>query len=189
VDARWRIEFFGGLRAAHGEALVVTRFRTQTTGSLLAYLAYYRQRAHLREELVDLLWPECEPQAGRNNLSQALSSLRRQLEPSSVPAGAVLVADRATVRLNPEAVTTDVAAFQTGLQSAARAKSSPERVPLLAHAVALYRGELLCGYYEPWILGERESLAERYFQALRQLLGLLEQAATCMGPSTMRAGQ
>src|SRR5438309_1679759 len=47
---------------------VITHFQTKT-GTLLAYLAYHRNRAHQREVLVELLWPECEPAVGRNNLS------------------------------------------------------------------------------------------------------------------------
>jgi DNA-binding SARP family transcriptional activator len=34
----WRIEFFGGLRARRDNE-VITRFRTQKTAALLAYLA------------------------------------------------------------------------------------------------------------------------------------------------------
>ena len=55
------------------------------------------------------LWPEAEPEAGRLRLRVALSALRRQLEPPGVTPGGVLIADRSTVRLNSEAVTTDVA--------------------------------------------------------------------------------
>src|SRR5262249_60101700 len=64
----------------------------------------------------------------------------------------------------------------TALQAAARAESDAERVASLARAADLYHGELLCGYYEDWVLGERTRLAERYFQALDQLIALLEEA-------------
>ena len=51
-----------------------------------AYLAFYLRRAHPREVLAELLWPETPPEAARNSLSQALSSLRRRLEPpGSIP--------------------------------------------------------------------------------------------------------
>src|SRR5207244_2945613 len=120
TDVRWRIELLGGLRATQGER-VVARFSTQRTGALLAYMAYYLDRSHPREVLIDLLWPERAPRAGRQSLSQALSSLRRQFEPPGVPAGALLMADRASVRLNPDAVTTDAAEFEAALASAEQA--------------------------------------------------------------------
>src|SRR5437764_2324114 len=106
MDSRCKIDLFGGLRVEQGKR-IITRFRTQKTGSLLAYLACHLDRAHPREAIIELLWPECDPTAGRNSLSVALSSLRHQLEPPGVPAGAVVHSDRFTVRLNPDAVTTD----------------------------------------------------------------------------------
>ncbi len=101
----WRITLFGGLRAQHGER-VITRFRTQKTASLLAYLAYFLPRSHPREVLIDMLWTEGSVDTGRHNLSVALSALRQQLEPPGIPDGAVLVADRFSVRLDPSSVAT-----------------------------------------------------------------------------------
>src|SRR5437016_8761973 len=122
MDALWRIELLGGLRATRDDR-VVTRFQTQKTGALLAYLAYYSQRSHPREELIELLWPESEPRAGRNKLSLALSSLRHQFEPPGVPAGVVILAHRTAVQLNPAAINTDVAQFEVALRAAAQAGS------------------------------------------------------------------
>src|SRR6266849_7276117 len=99
MDTRWRIELLGRLRATQGDH-VVTRFRARRTGALLAYLAYYTDRPHPREVLIELLWPETEPHSGRSSLSRELTSLRRQLEPPGVSAGAVIVADRGSVQLN-----------------------------------------------------------------------------------------
>src|SRR6266704_2512784 len=99
MEAQYRIELLGGLRVEQG-GRVVSHFRTQKTGTLLAYLAYYRQRRHPRAELIELLWPECDAQAGRNSLNTALSWLRGQLEPSAPGGGeGVIVADRASVGL------------------------------------------------------------------------------------------
>jgi DNA-binding SARP family transcriptional activator len=98
--ALWRIELLGWLRAVSANR-VVTRFRTHKTGALLAYLAYYHDRPHPREVLIELLWPESEPRAGRGSLRKALSSLRLQLEPPDVPPGAIILADGDTIQLNP----------------------------------------------------------------------------------------
>lgn len=182
MDVRWRFELLGGLRAERGDQ-VILHFRTHKTGELLAYLAYHPQRPHRREELIELLWPECAPVAGRNRLKTELSWLRRQMEPEQVEGPGttsspvpLIVADRDSVRLNPAAFSTDVAAFQAALRAAARAGSSAERAPLLAAAVELYRGELLPGCFEDWVLRERQCLVEGYFQALGQLLAYWEKA-------------
>ncbi len=173
MNAPWRIELLGWLRAENG-AQVVSRFRSQQTGALLAYLAYYCHRSHPRDVLIELLWPECDWDAGRNRLRVALSSLRRQLEPPGVPPGAVLVTDRATLRLNPAACVTDVSLFEAALQAAARAAGA-ERAQYLAEAVALYRGELLPGYFEEWILPERLRLADEHQRAVCELIAHCEQ--------------
>src|SRR5687768_8434368 len=52
------------------------RFPTKKTAILRAYLALYPQRAHTRQEIAALLWPEVDPAAGRASLRQALSVLR-----------------------------------------------------------------------------------------------------------------
>jgi predicted ATPase/DNA-binding SARP family transcriptional activator len=158
------------LQVRQGERLI-TRFSTQKTGALLAYLAYRLQHGPVsREVLIELLWPECELDAGRARLSTALSSLRHQLEPPGVPRGAVMAADRASVRLKPAAVTTDVTEFEEALQHAERAHSSIEQEQSLLRALELYRGPLLSGYYEDWIPAEQERLAEQYVHVLRRLM-------------------
>jgi DNA-binding SARP family transcriptional activator len=101
----WQIQLFGNLCVRQRERHI-TRFRSQHTGALLAY---HRHQSHSRESLIEIFWPESEPETGRHNLSNALSSLRNQLEPPGVPGGSVIIADRFSVQLNPEAVTTDVA--------------------------------------------------------------------------------
>lgn len=176
IEQSWRIELFGGLRARQGNR-VIGRFRTQKTGALLAYLAYFRGRTHGRETLIELLWPDVPPDAGRHSLSQALSSLRSQLEPPGVPAGSVIIADKLSVELNPDAFTTDVAEFEQALRQAALARNSPDhpdRETLLTVAVDKYGGALLDGYYEDWITAEQERIASRFRHAAVDLLGLLE---------------
>src|SRR5437868_13888500 len=103
----WRITLLGGLSVGRG-GRVITRFNTQKTGALLAYLAFYPRRMHSREVLIELLWPEGDLRSGRNSLSVALSSLRHQLEPPGTPAHSVLRADRFTIGANPAALSTDV---------------------------------------------------------------------------------
>jgi DNA-binding SARP family transcriptional activator len=172
----WRITLFGGLRAQRGEQ-VTTRFRTQKTASLLAYLAYFLPRSHAREVLIELLWPEGSLESGRHNLSVALSSLRQQLEPAGIPDGGVLVTERFSVHLHPSAVTTDVSEFEEAMRSATGADSTEERVDWLIRAVEQYRGELLPGFYDDWISVEQHRLRARLLQALEQLVRDLEQGA------------
>jgi DNA-binding SARP family transcriptional activator len=172
MDSAWRTELLGRLRASQRER-VITHFRTQKTAALLAYLAYHRAHPHPRGTFMELLWPEQRVEPARRSLSVELSWLRRQLQSSDGPS-VVLVTDQAPVQLNPELVTTDVAEFNAALDAAARAINGDEKTEWLVQAVELYRGELLPGYFDDWVLQERSWLAERYFQALSELLSYLE---------------
>ena len=177
MNELWRITLFGDLRAEQSHARrVIRRFRTQKTGALLAYLAFYRDRNHSRELLIDSLWPASVSGAGRASLSVALSSLRHQFEPPGVPAGAVIIADRFNVRLNPDAVTSDVVEFEAAIAAARQAAgSTTERAQHLLRAADVYAGRLLAGYYEDWIGPEQVRLADLYAESVvRPLIQHLE---------------
>jgi predicted ATPase/DNA-binding SARP family transcriptional activator/Tfp pilus assembly protein PilF len=166
MDALFHIEMLGrfGVRQGSRE---ITRFRTQKTASLLAFLSLHPARAHPRDVLVEQFWPSSEMKAARSNLSVALNALRRQLEPPDVPAGAVLITDYSHVRLNSATFTTDVADFQDTLRRAELETETANRVAFWINAIELYRGDLLPGFYEDWVFAERDRLRDAYQNALR----------------------
>jgi DNA-binding SARP family transcriptional activator len=180
VAAPTTIRLLGPLQIEQADR-VIDRFRTQKTGALLGYLAFHPQHAHAREALADLLWPDDRLDTARHKLRLALSSLRHQLEPPGVPAGAVIAATRLAVQLNPATVTTDVTQFEAALAAARRGRSSAEREPYLLTAAQLYRGELLSGYFEDWIHPERQRLAETLCDAMGELIALREQVGDLPG--------
>jgi DNA-binding SARP family transcriptional activator len=180
MDRPWQIELLGWLRVVQTDR-VITRFRTRKAEALLAYLAYHPHRSHPREQLIELLQPEGRPRAGLQRLSVELAGLRRQLEPPGVPPGAVLLTTRSAIQLNPAACVTDVARFEAALEAVNHAETPAERVKQLAAAARLYRGELLPGHFDAWILPERQRLAEAHLQALHELVGLLEEQGDLPG--------
>ena len=176
----WRIELFGGLRAARGER-VVTHFETRKIAALFACLALRLHRAQPRELLAEQLWPEEDWDATRNRLRQALSSLRQTLDPGGSIENSVLLTDRSEARLDPAAVTTDVQEFEAALAAAAAAPGPEEVVASLRPAIRLYQGELLPGYYEEWVLAERERLAQAYQDALARFANALRETGDVSG--------
>ncbi len=164
-DDVWRIEMFGGLKAERGD-VVLTHFETRKVGALLGCLALGLPRSYSRELLAEQLWPDEDWEAIRNRLRNALSSLRRELEPAGTPPASVIVADRSDVRLNPGAVVTDVAEFEASLTAAAASTEPGAQATELGRAIGLYRGELLSGYMEEWIVSARTRLEEAYGDAL-----------------------
>jgi DNA-binding SARP family transcriptional activator len=170
----FRIGLFGQIRVLAGEE-VIARLPPGKRGVLLGFLAVHHDRGHVREELIERFWPEVEPVAGHNRLKQTLSELRRSLTEQHQACGALLAADRQRIALNADRVAgTDVADFEAALRSAALARSGPDRIARLAGAVKLYRGDLIAGSYDDWVLGERERLAHAYAEALVQIVDALE---------------
>jgi DNA-binding SARP family transcriptional activator len=180
VEPLWRIELLVWLRLV-GADRVIDRFRTQKVAALLAYMAYHARRSHPREELIELLWPGCEPHAGRVNLRTALASLRRQLEPPGLAPGTVLLAGRDCIGLNPAQCETDTDQFEAALRNAARTDDPAVRAQQRLTAAELYRGDLLPGFFEDWILTEHQRLLEAYLGLLDDLSGGSEAAGDRTG--------
>ncbi len=150
TEARWKVSLLGGLRVSDGQTQF-TRLPSRAIVALLSRLTLYPQRAHAREELVELLWPGVALAVGRNRLRQALFTLRALLDPPGAIAASSVLADRLSVRAAPGAFSCDVLQFER----AARAGHAAE-------ARALYGGELLPGFYDDWINEERQRLAALY---------------------------
>lgn len=96
----WSLQLLGGLRAISADNVVVSHFRTQKTGALLAYLATHSRHPQPREELLARFWPDDDWDAARQSLRVALASLRRVLETDGITPGSVLIADRNFARLS-----------------------------------------------------------------------------------------
>jgi len=173
LSGRWRVVLLGRVEARNGE-LAITRFNSQPTAALLARLALAPQRMHPREELIELLWPGAALEAGRNRLRQALSTLKRLLEPPGSEAPPAITADRAGLRLNAEAFDCDALEFEAAF-----------RLRRHAAARALYRGELMPGFYDDWVQDERRRLAalyERLDSAVEEPAAAAERAAVLPPP-------
>jgi hypothetical protein len=80
-------------------------------------LAYHTRYPLARDALLEALCPDLAVEDARNSRRVVLHLLRRQLEPSGDgEPGALLIAERCTLRLNPAAFATDVAEFAATLR-------------------------------------------------------------------------
>lgn len=158
-----RLATFGGLSlVGDGEAVPAAMLQRRRL-ALLAVLAVAGQRGVRRDRVLGLLWPERPDDRARHVLSQAVYALRREGGASGIAVGGD------ELRLDPGAVTSDVADFETAL---ARGD--------LEVAAALYDGPFLDGFHLPdapeferWAAAERERLA-------RAFAGAVEALATAM---------
>ncbi len=114
------------------------------------------------EELIEILWPDADPQQGRNRLRNLLSRLR-------AAAGDVLVRDQDMIIL-PSDVESDADLFEAQADAAIVARSAGEvsRAQGLARsAVDMYGGDLLPDdRYDDWARVPRERLRNRYVELL-----------------------
>jgi len=156
VDA-WRLDILGGFRLSRGER-VVRRLRTRKTESLLAFLALERPEGAPREELVEAFWPDADPRAGRQSLSQALSELRRAMARPADALGPPVEAERDRVWIREGGLVLDAERLASGLREALRAPPGPARGASLAGALSIDPGELLPGCCDEWALAARERL-------------------------------
>ena len=78
--------------------------------------------------------------------------------------------------MSEQAIHTDVATFRKALQLARQTADVTVRRTHLETALGAYRGELLPGFYEDWILPERDLLTLAYRRALEELIELLERS-------------
>ena len=130
--------------------------------SLFAYLILNSGVQHRRERLAGMFWPESMESSARNNLRQALWRIRSSIEDDK---HSYVTSDRFHVGINPEAETwVDVEELQQELKEGAPADEW----------VDLYRGELLPGFYDEWVVPERERLRIIFEQRGEQLLAHLE---------------
>src|SRR5262249_25161709 len=94
----WRVGMLGRLQARPADR-VVSKFQTQKTGALLAYLALELGRTLPRDRLAAAIWSEGDPGALRNRVNQAVSSLRRQLEAPGSGVGRIFLSDHHSLGL------------------------------------------------------------------------------------------
>ena len=102
---------------------------------MLARLAFNLDLDVKRDKLIDVLWPDSDIDNARHSLAQALSSLRRQLEPPDLPKNSVLLADHTRIRLLADAVSTDLQRFASSATLAIKAPNSHDKVDLWQRAI------------------------------------------------------
>ena len=157
---------------------MLTGLEASKDQELLSYLLIHRDRPHSREALASLLWGDTSTEKSKKYLRQALWHLHAALNSDSENSSDVLMVDHDWLSLNPcSNLWTDVADFE-------RAFSAAEGIPGrqldsetargLKDAVTLYNDDLLPGYYQDWILFERERLQNMYLLMLDKLIVYLQ---------------
>jgi predicted ATPase/DNA-binding SARP family transcriptional activator/tetratricopeptide (TPR) repeat protein len=138
---------------------------SRTAQSLFAYLILTSGTLHRREKLAGIFWPDESEQKARAYLRNELWRIRKALAHTSKVE--YLLADNLTFGFNQSsAYWLDV----EGLKNLSNTASTEELIQSLSD----YQGELLPGFYEDWVVLEREHLHVLFEQKITCLLEVLE---------------
>ncbi|MEU9317307.1 AAA family ATPase [Streptomyces sp. NPDC048295] len=154
-----RLHLFGGFRATRdGGPALAEHWPRQTAQALVKLLAVTPGHRLHREQILDLCWPDTEPQAATNSLRVALHAARRALEPELAPRAisSYLVSDGAQLLLAPATVRVDA----DQAEEAARSALASGDVAELEKASEQFEGELLPeDRYAGWAERRRRQLS------------------------------
>ncbi len=140
--------------------------------SLLKYLLLYHKQNTPREVLMDIFWPDADPDAARNNLNVAIHGLRQVLR--TVTDVEMIHFEDGAYGLSPDLeIWLDVEEFERCIKMGQQLESKKQLTAAVAEyeiAVNLYRGDFLADNpYEGWTVLDRERLRIAYLDTLDHL--------------------
>jgi DNA-binding SARP family transcriptional activator len=166
-----QISLLGGFELRRDDVTVAAP-PLRAARSLLAFLVLHRDRAHTRDLLAGKFWPDLPESRARRRLSHALWQIQSAVGDADER---FLLTDTDTVRVDPEAeFWLDVDELEWTLEQA-DADAPLDRgkeAELLTGAIALYRGDLLTGFYDDWLIPDHDRLRERFLTAIDRLTDL-----------------
>jgi len=125
----------------------------------MTFLIMNRRADAARERLLELFWPEADPDRARDSLKTALWSIRRCLRTAGVDPDQFVQATKSTLRWTAE-TSVDAEHF-TELAT---------REDTTRQALDVFRGDFLEGDYDNWAVAERERLASLYESVLARIV-------------------
>src|SRR5271157_4288457 len=136
------------------------RMRSSRTVALVAFLALHAGSPQARQRIAGLFWPDSTDAQALTNLRRELHHLRQVLgdEPSLV------VTPRDLCWRDTDTCRVDVRIFDIERKAALAAAVADDGDGVLRHAasaIAEYRGDLLPGVYEDWLLAARSEIEQQ----------------------------
>lgn len=140
--------------------------------SILKYLLLHHKQATPRDVLLDVFWPESEPDAARNNLNVAMHGLRHTLRTATDES--IVCFNDGAYGISPTVdLWLDVEEFEHCIKEGKRLDAQGHIETALVEyeiAVNLYRGDFLVDHpYENWAIVDRERLRITYLDSLDRL--------------------
>jgi len=133
--------------------------------SLLAYLVLTAGTPHRREKLAGLLWPDSLEETARDNLRHALWRVRKALRSASVSCN---------LKANDLTISFDILCEYWFDVAALEKLKGTESADELISVLSGYQGEILPGFYDEWVVLEREHVNSIFEHNMARLMSLLQ---------------
>jgi len=133
------------------------RARSSRAVVLVAFLVVHAESPQARQRIAGLFWPESTDAQALTNLRRELHHLRQVLGDER----SLVVTSRDLCWRDTTTCHVDARVFDTERKAALAAAAADDDNGILVHgaaAIAAYRGELLPGVYEDWLLEARSQL-------------------------------
>jgi len=157
-----------------GRVVNERRWTRRKPALLVKLLALQPHHQLHREQIIELFWPDSDPEAGHNNLHKAIHLARHALEPDlKSAADSRFIKSRGQhIQLSTSGnLYIDVDEFERVAEAAIKT----EKPAACETAIGLYRGDLLKeDAYEDWVALRREQLRELYHRLLSKLAQIYE---------------
>lgn len=140
------------------------RFRTAKTEELFALLLQYNGMAVSKEQLIDMLWPEAEPDKAANYFRVTCTYLRKALEDKGFPG--LLCRDRDSYMLNTLQLDCDMLKF---MSMSKQGMTMPINYSVLDDALTLYSAPYFEDKGYEW-LGKYSLWLENIYKRVQNLL-------------------
>jgi LuxR family transcriptional regulator, maltose regulon positive regulatory protein len=181
-----RVSALGTFQVFRGNQSISSKgWRRDKARQLFQILLTYRDYPVDRDQFLEYLWPQLDPNTSQRNFKVTLNTLYNVLEPDRKPGceSAYIVRSGTTYKLRPGAdIWIDVQEFfDLILRGENLILTQPDLALLeLEKANRLYRGEYLPdARYETWAAAERERLSTLFLRASDQLADLYVQKGMC----------
>ena len=177
VPKMLRVFLLGHFAVYRGDRLILPRtWKRRKAATLFKLFLLAPNHAILRDQAIELLFPDADPAASIKAFNTVLHSLRRTICPPHAPHELYITTETDRVYLNPECLAfTDADVFEAQGRAALH-EPQPTRAELEA-ALALYTGDLLPDdLYADWATARRESLRDLFLSLLLRLAETSETA-------------
>lgn len=179
MNSQLQVRLLGGFRVERADiGPAVADWPRRSAKTLTKLLATHPGHTLHREQIIDVLWPDVDPESALNSFGKALHAARRVLEPDlprRQDSAYLRLADSMLV-LNTEHVVVDADVFERLSENAIRSGD----ISAYQSAIMAYGGELLPeDRYEAWCAERRSVLAELHLRLLVGLAEVYERRGAC----------